>query len=137
MDKLKLLQKELKGLDVEWKSHGDLGQDLGQEGVINMATVNGHSIIWHKYAYTRPNEPTVEVYFVGDNQPERHVPIKGLGERIKNRKLYQVACSGWLTVQVGASNAEEAAELVRDTTPGISGELYDMEIDDIKEVKDV
>lgn len=75
MDKLKLLQEELKGLDVEWKSHG-------HDGAVDMARINGHSIIWHEWAMADADKPEVEVYFVGDDQPEGHVPIKGLRQRV-------------------------------------------------------
>ena len=76
MNKHELLKKELKGLDVTWSSHGG-----GSE--INMARVNGHSIIWHEYAYANPDEPTVEVYFKGAEDVEGHEPIKGLRKRVQ------------------------------------------------------
>lgn len=78
MEKAKedLLRRELDGLDVEWGSHMS-------NGSINMAKVNGHSIIWHKHAYTVNTEPTVEVYFIGADQTEGHVPIKGLRDLVE------------------------------------------------------
>ena len=76
VDKEALLRKELNGLAVMWNSRED-------NGVIDMAKVNGHSIIWHKYAYTTPDEPTVEVYFRDADDVEGHVPVKGLRERIE------------------------------------------------------
>lgn len=48
-------------------------------------------------------------------------------------RTYKVGVSGWAEVLVDAKNEEEAEELVRDETPGIAGELYDMEIQDVTE----
>lgn len=75
-EKYRLLKKELKGLDVEWLEH------FSGKG-INMARVNGHSIVWHKYAYTKPDSPTVEVYFRGAGDVEGYVPIEGLRKRVE------------------------------------------------------
>jgi hypothetical protein len=47
------------------------------------------------------------------------------------KTIYQVACAGWLTVEVEANSPEEAQEIVEETTPGTSGELYDMVVEDV------
>lgn len=75
MNKLELLKKELKGLDVDWQEH------FSSKG-ITMAKVKGSSIVWHEYAYSDPDEPTVEVWFKWEDDVDGHVPIKGLRERI-------------------------------------------------------
>lgn len=80
MNKHKLLKEELKGLDVTWLSRDAI---VGSTE-IDMARVNGHSIIWHKYAYTVPYEPTVEVRFMWADDVEGHVPIKGLRKRVES-----------------------------------------------------
>lgn len=78
MDKHKMVQKALKGLDVTYASHND-------DGVIDMAKVNGYSIVWHKYAYTAPDDPSVEVMTPysrrGDNI-EPYFPISKLRELV-------------------------------------------------------
>lgn len=47
------------------------------------------------------------------------------------KTIYQAACSGWLTVEVEANSPEEAEQIVEETTPGASGELYDMVVEDV------
>lgn len=75
--KAKAVQDELKGLDVKYLRHY-------QDGLTpNMARVNGHSIVWHQYAYADPGEMTVEVYFKDADDVEGHVPIKGLRKRVE------------------------------------------------------
>lgn len=75
MNKHKLLQEELKGLAVEWKKR--------YSDKVEQALVNGHLIIWHRRAYTEPDEPTVEVYFKDAEDVEGHVPIEGLRKRVE------------------------------------------------------
>lgn len=74
MDKLQMLKEELKGLNVEWRTHH---RDIPEQ-----ALVNGHSIVWHEYAYTTPDDPTVEVWFKGEEEPTGYVPIKGLRAKV-------------------------------------------------------
>lgn len=47
------------------------------------------------------------------------------------KTIYQVACAGWLTVEVEADNPYQAQKIVEETTPGASGELYDMVVEDV------
>jgi hypothetical protein len=44
------------------------------------------------------------------------------------KTTYKVAVSGWAVVEVEANNADEAIKLVEDNTPGVAGELYDLEV---------
>lgn len=70
MNKLKLVKQALAGLEVEYVEH--YGDEFTQ------AKVNGHSIVWHKYAYADPDKPEVEVYLSGTDEPRGYVPISEL-----------------------------------------------------------
>lgn len=77
-EKYAQVRDALDGLDVEWRSHY-------QDGRINMARVNGYSIIWHQYAYGHDDPGIVEVYGPDWDEPER-VHIDSLKQLVTSRK---------------------------------------------------
>lgn len=78
--KYQAVKQELVGLDVQYSSHRDNGQ-------INMAKINGFSIIWHEYAYCAGERGTVEVMKPdsGDDNIDGHYPISKLRELVNGK----------------------------------------------------
>ena len=44
---------------------------------------------------------------------------------------YKVAASGYVVVEVEAESEAQAFEKVRDETPGVTGELYSLEVHEV------
>lgn len=73
-EKLHEVTKALKGLEVVFGSHYD-------NGALNMAKVNGSSIVWHRWSYGYTDPTVVEVMFPFEDDVEV-VEINRLRHRV-------------------------------------------------------